>query len=47
MYYIGLVYNGPSVAIWPSVCAVVALFLYTLKWLNSSLFYIELMYFKI
>ena len=38
------VYNGPSVAIRPSVCALVVLFLYTLKWLSSSLFYIELMF---
>ena len=29
-------YNGPSVAIRPSVCAFVALFLYTLKRLSSS-----------
>ena len=32
------VYNGPSVAIRPSVCALVALFLYALKRLGSSFF---------
>ena len=31
-----LVYNGPSVDISPSVCVLVALFLYTLKRLSSS-----------
>ena len=30
-------YNGPSVGIHASVCALVAHFLHTLKWLNSSL----------
>ena len=33
------VYNGPSVAVRPFICALVALFLYNLKWLSSSLFY--------
>ena len=32
------VYNGPSVAIRSSVCALVALFLYALKRLGSSFF---------
>ena len=41
------VYNGAIVAKRPSVCAFVALFPYTLKWLFSSLFYIKLMYFNI
>ena len=42
-----LVYDGQSVAICPSVYVFVALFLYTLNWLSSSLFYMELMYFNI
>ena len=33
------IYNGPSVEIHPSLCALVTLFLYTLKWLSISLFF--------
>ena len=33
-----IVYNGPFVVISPSVCALVVLFLYALKWLSSLLF---------
>lgn len=33
------VYNDPSVEIRPFVCALVALFLYTLKWFSRFLFF--------
>lgn len=39
--------NAPSAVIRPSVWAAVSRFLYTLKWLSSSLFYLELIYFNI
>ena len=40
------VYNGPSVATRPFVCALVALFLYILLKEVVAFFYVELMYFN-